>query len=249
MNKNGLYSVGRVTALTGLTARTLHHYDEIGLLKPSVVADSGYRYYDDSALVKLSQIMLLRELDFPLSEIAALLEEGSAERRSTLEKQREILELKRDRLSRIIDIISAMEEGAECSIDMSVFDTAEIENAKREYEEEVLSRWSDTSAYEESMQNEAQRTSDQWKKISDEADEIFRAFAACRGCDPASIQVQHLVARWQEHISKYYYACDKVILASLGQMYSNDERFTANIDRRGTGTAALMSRAIEIYCA
>jgi len=243
-----MLKVNEVARLTGVTARTLHYYDEIGLLSPAMITESGYRLYDDSALEKLQQILFLRELDFPLEEIKKIMQSPNYDRLKALKKQEELLLAKRRRLDTIIELIQKTIKG-DATMSFKEFDMGEIEEQKRKYAEEVKERWGETEAYRESQKNTAGYTGEQWKALGREAGEIFRAFAEIRHLDPGSEEAQALVRKWQDHITANYYTCTKEILAGLGAMYTCDERFRKNIDAYGEGTADFMSKAIAIYCA
>lgn len=241
-------TVNEVARVANVSVRTLHYYDEIGLLRPSALTDSGYRLYNDQALERLQQILFFRELDFPLDVIKRILENPSFNRREALEKHRNLLLLKRKRLDALIGLVDDTLKG-EKNMSFKEFDTTEIENAQKQYAEEVKERWGDTDAYTESTKMAGNYNREDWACITAEGDAIFKAFSEHLGEDPASSAVQKLVGDWQKHITKYYYTCTKEILAGLGQMYTADERFTKNMDKYGAGTAKLMSEAIRVYCA
>lgn len=241
------FSVSETARLTGVSVRTLHYYDEIGLLSPSMISETGYRYYDDSALERLQQILFYRELDFALKDIAEIMNASGYQKEDALRKQRELLQLKRKRLDKLIHLLDAKMKG-ENTMSFTEFDMSEIENAKAKYAKEVNERWGGTDAYRQSQRRTSSYSKEDWARIREEADDITRRFAEKVGEDPASPEVQELVAQWQNHITKYYYDCTDEILAGLGQMYVADERFTKNIDKFGEGTAKLKSRAIEVYC-
>lgn len=238
--------IKEAATLTGVTVRTLQYYDRIGLLKPSHVTEAGYRMYEKEDLYKLQQILFLRELEFPLSEIKSILESPDYDRDDMLKKQKGLLEKKRDRLDGIIRLITKTLEGDE---DMSFdeFDNKEIEEAKNKYAAEVKERWGTTSAYEESQKKTATYDADKWKSVKAEADAIMGQFGALVGTAPDNKEVQQLVEDWKAHITRNYYTCTDEILAGLGMMYTADERFRQNIDKHGEGTAALMADAIACY--
>ncbi|SDM94485.1 MerR family transcriptional regulator [Acetanaerobacterium elongatum] len=244
MNK----TVNEVARVANVSVRTLHYYDEIGLLRPSALTDSGYRLYDEQALERLQQILFFRELDFPLCDIKRILENPSFNRREALEKHRSLLMLKRKRLDALIGLVDDSLKG-EKTMSFKEFDTTEIENAQKQYAEEVKERWGSTDAYTESTKRTGNYNKEDWARITAEGDAIFKAFSQHLGEDSASPAVQKLVGDWQNHITKYYYSCTKEILAGLGEMYTADERFTKNMDKYGAGTAKLMSEAIRVYCA
>ena len=240
-------SIGSLSKLSGVSIRALHHYDQIGLLQPSEVAESGYRYYDDAAIERLWQILFYRELDFPLAEIGEILDSPSFDRNRALTEHRNLLTQKRERLDRLIELVSNAMKG-EQNMEFKPFDTSEIDALREQYAEEAKARWGNTDAYRESTKRAAQWTEADKKRMEVESGEIFSGFAALVGTDPADARVQELVARWKAFISQSYYNCTNEILAGLGQMYIADERFMKNIDKFGAGTAKLMSDAIAVYC-
>lgn len=239
--------INDVAKLTGITVRTLHYYDEIGLLKPSKITDAGYRIYDEKNLETLQQILLFREMNFPLSEIKEIISNPKFDRIDALEKHKNLLIKKRQRLDNLINLVNNTIKG-ENDMSFKEFDMTEIEATKKKYVKEVKERYGKTDAYKEYEVKTKNYDKDKWNGINSEANEIFKAFADNKGKAPESEEVQELVKRWQNHITKNYYNCTKEILASLGIMYVNDERFKENIDKSGEGTAEFMSKAIEVYC-
>ena len=234
--------------LTGVTERTLRYYDHIGLLHPSGMTESGYRLYDEDALRRLQQIMFFRELGFPLAQIREIMDSPGYDMNEALRRHRLLLIAERDRLNGLIDLAERTLKG-ENDMSFDAFDRSGIDRQRDAYAEEARRRWGGTDAYAESEKKTAGYGKEQWAAIQQEADEIFAAFATLRGHAPDEPDVQALVARWQAHITRNYYACTKEILAGLGQMYTADVRFMQNIDRAGAGTAQLMSDAIAVYCA
>ena len=238
--------ISDVAKLTGVTVRTLHYYDEIGLLKPSEVTEAGYRVYNDTDLAVLQQILFFRELDFSLEEIRKIMQNPAYEKESALRKQKELLLQKRSRLDGLISLVDKTLKGEQ---DMSFrqFDTTEIEEAKKQYAAEAKQRWGTTAAYAE-YEKRAERYSDaQQKMLEGEGETILSEFGRSRSLSPDSAEAQALVKKWQAYITSHFYTCTKEILSCLGQMYVGDERFTQHIDRYGAGTAAFMAAAIEIY--
>lgn len=238
--------VSDVAKLTGVTVRTLHYYDEIGLLKPSEVTDAGYRVYNDADLAVLQQILFFRELDFPLEDIREIMRDPAYEKESALRKQRELLLQKRRRLDGLIALVDRTLKGEQ---DMSFrqFDTTQIEETKRKYAEEAKRRWGDTAAYAEYERRSDGRSDAQQRMLDGEGAAILKEFGKNRTLPPEGAEAQSLVKKWQAYITANYYQCTKEILACLGQMYVGDERFTQNIDRYGEGTAAFLAAAIEAY--
>lgn len=240
-------SISQTAKQTGISARTLQYYDEIGLLPPSETSEAGYRFYDEKALLTLQQILFLKELDFPLKEIRSILLNPDYDRQKALQAQSHLLRMKLRRMERILALLEDTMKG-ENSMQFEEFDLTEIEEAKEKYAEEVKSRWGHTDAYKESAKKTASYGKEEWKAIQEEANGLYARFAALANTDPAAQTAQTLVAEWQAHITKYYYRCTTEILAALGQMYTADSRFTENINRHGEGTAEFMSKAIAVFC-
>ena len=240
--------INEAARLAGVSERTLRYYDRIGLLRPSGMTESGYRLYDEDALRRLQQILFFRELGFPLAQIGEIMDSPGYDRSDALRRHRALLIAERDRLNGLIELAERTLKG-ECDMSFDAFDRSEIDRQRDAYAEEARERWGGTDAYAESEKKTAGYGKEKWTMIEQEADEIFAAFAALRGHAPDDPAVQALVARWQAHITRHYYACTKEILAGLGQMYTADGRFMQNIDRAGAGTAQLMSDAIAVYCA
>jgi len=224
--------INEAAKMTGVTIRTLHYYDQIGLLRPETVTDAGYRLYGEKDMERLSQILFFRELDFPLSQIKEMLDSPSFDRK--------------ERLERLIALTERRMEG-EKEMSFQEFDSSEIERCKEKYAEEAKERWGHTQAWQESKKRTDGYSNEEWEAVMKESDSIMQAFAQSRELAPESEEVQALVAKWQDFISARYYTCTDEILEGLGQMYTADERFTENIDRFGEGTAEQMSKAIACY--
>ncbi|NCB05833.1 MAG: MerR family transcriptional regulator [Clostridia bacterium] len=237
-------TVHEVAALSGVSIRTLHYYDQIGLLPPSATTEAGYRLYDEEGLRRLQEILFLRELDFPLKEIAEMVSSPSFDRSGAVRGHRKLLALRRERLTGLIALCDRILEG-ETQMSFEEFDHTKEDQAKVQYREEVRSRWGETDSYKESERRAQSYGKEDIKKMEQESAEIFQAFGRLVGQNPASAPVQALVEKWRQHIDRYYYPCSMEMLKSLGQMYVGDERFTKNLDQYGEGTAKLMSEAIE----
>ncbi|WP_174853941.1 MerR family transcriptional regulator [Streptococcus suis] len=240
MNEN--WTVKQVSRLTGLTVRTLHHYDQIGLLKPAFVAENGYRYYNRVNLVRLQEILLFRELDFPLKDIQQLLDVTEVNRQQVLRDHITLLELKRERLDRIINHARLLTEKGGEVMDFHAFDSSQLEA----YKAEAKKRWGNTSAFAE-FEEKYDASKD--RVFAREMQAIFEAFGKMQSLEADHPDVQAQVANFQAYITENFYTCTKEILQNLGLMYVEDEQFTANIDRAGgPGTAAFVSQAIAVYC-
>ena len=233
--------------LTGVSVRTLHYYDEIGLLKPAFVdAQNGYRFYDENSLLRMQEILFYRELDFSLKSILEILSSPDYDKQKALAEQRKLLELKKERIERIIDALDGATKG---KVTMTAFDNSDYETARKQYEVEAKQRWGETDAYKEHAEKTAKYTKDKWQAVNDGLMAVFAKFAECmkNGNTADSDDAQVLVKELQNYITENYYTCTKEILAGLGQMYVADERFKANINKNGDGTAEFVSKAIENY--
>lgn len=242
-----MLKIHEVAKLTGVTVRTLQYYDQIGLLPPSKLTEAGYRLYDQQALETLQKILFFRELDFPLRQIKEILFNPGYDQAEALQKQKELLTMKRDRLDRLIALTVSVLKGDKM-MHFADFDQTEIEKAMQKYAEEVKSRWEHTDAYAESEKKTKTYGIEEWKAVNEKGETILRAFGEHRTESPESETAQALVRQWQQHINDSFYTCTDEILAGLGQMYGNDIRFAETIDLFGKGTAAFMAKAIAIYC-
>lgn len=230
-------TVKEVSQITGVSVRTLHHYDAIGLLKPTQVTGAGYRLYDDTALQRLQTILLFRELQFPLKEIKEILDAPEFDPMDALTRQIRLLELQRQHLDDLIAHARQIQTTGGISMDFSPY-TAE---ARR--------KWGKTDTWQEFEQKTAGQSPEQMQSTGDDLMDIFREFGAIRHLSPADARAQELVARLQSFITEHYYTCTKPILRGLGQMYIAGDSMTENIDRAGgEGTAQFAHEAIEIYC-
>ena len=229
---------------TGVSVRTLHYYDEIGLLVPAFVDRStGYRYYDERSLLRMQEILFYRELDFSLKNIGEILSSPNYDKNKALKEQKYLLTLKKERLERLILAIDDAVKGENV---MKAFDNSEFEKYKAEAKE----KWGKTDAYNEHAEKTKHYSKEKWNSLAEGMNDILAAFAACmkKGEEPDSTEVQNLVKTLQNHITENYYRCTDEILAGLGKMYVADERFKNNIDKNADGTAEFISEAIEVYC-
>lgn len=238
-------TVKEVSQLTGVSVRTLHHYDAIGLLKPTRVTDAGYRLYDEAALGRLQIILLFRELQFPLKEIKGMLDAEYFDPLAALEDQIRLLELKREHLDRLIDHARQIQRTGVMTMDFNAYDTKKLDA----YAAEAKKRWGHTDAWKESQEKEKGKTREDRTAEADGLMDIFRRLGQFREGDPAAPEAQTLIAELQAYISAHYYRCTSQILMGLGQMYAAGDEMNENIDRAGgTGTGDFARRAIEIYC-
>lgn len=236
-------TVKEVSRLTGVSVRTLHHYDAIGLLKPTKVTEAGYRLYDDTALGRLQNILLFRELQFPLKEIKEILGNPEFDSDTALAQQIRLLELQYERIGNLITFAREIQEKGVRKMEFDVFDKSNIE----QYKEEVKSRWKQTEAYQEFVQR--QENGEDFDKAGKALMALFEEIGMLRELPPSDGKVQGKIRELQGFITKHYYNCTEEILKGLGTMYAEDERFRQNIDKAGgSGTAEFVRQAIEVYC-
>lgn len=244
MKQDGM-TVNEVSKLTGLSVRTLQYYDKIGLLSPSGHTDAGYRLYDDMALERLQQIMLFRELEFPLKDIKEIISDPDFDRKKALEQQIELLKLRREHLDDLIAFAEKINKTGVKTMDFKAFDTSKLE----EYSKRAKEQWGNTAEYKEFEEKNADRNDTDNARLAQETMELFSEFGKLRERDPADIEVQAQVKHLQEFFTANFYNCTNEILRGLGKMYAGGGEFTENIDNAGgKGTAEFVNRAIEIYC-
>ena len=232
-------TVSQVSSLTGVSVRTLHHYDAVGLLRPTQVTEAGYRLYDDAALERLHSILLFREMDFPLEEIKKILDEPDFDPMEALSRQIRILEAKKERLEAVIAQAKQMHEKGSFGMKKEHFD---------KYSQEAKARWGGTSAWKEYEEKAEGRTGDRERELGEGLMGIFTRMGQIRHLSPDSAEAQDLVRELRGYITEHYYDCTPQILRGLGQMYAAGGEFTENIDKAGgPGTAVFARDAIEIY--
>ena len=234
-------TVHEVSKLAGVSVRTLHHYDAIGLLTPTRFTEAGYRLYDDTALAQLQSILLFRELEFPLKDIRRILDDPGFDQTAALADQIRLLELRREQLGRLIALARETLETGVTPMKFDAFDRTEQEK----FAAEVREKWGSTAAYQEYQQREKDGSA------GDPADLMaqFAALGRMKVLDPAAAEVQAAVRDLQQFITGHFYTCTPEILAGLGEMYTADERFHRNIDKAGgDGTAEFVAKAIRAYC-
>ena len=240
-----MMTVNEVSKLTGVSIRTLQYYDKIGLLHPTKYTEAGYRLYDDAALEILQQILLFRELEFPLKDIKEIISRPDFDRSKALGQQIELLKLKKEHLENLIDLAIGIKAVGVKQLTFEAFDTRKID----EYAAQAKASWGTTPAYKEYEEKSKGRTKEDNRKIHQGMIDIFAAFGKIREKDPASEEAQAMVKKLQDYITEYMYTCTKEILSGLGKMYAGGGDFTTSIDSMGgEGTAEFTHQAIEIYC-
>ena len=238
-------TVKDVSKLTGVSVRTLHYYDAIGLLTPTKVTDAGYRMYDDTALSRLQSILLFRELQFPLKEIKEFLDSPNFNQEETIAQQIKLLELQYKHIGELISSAREIQTKGVKTMNFEVFDTNEIE----QYKAEVKSKWGNSKAYQEYEQRVVSHSEHNDSKFVNEIMSLFTDLGAMKQLPPTDKAVQEKIAALQAYINENFYTCSNDILIELGEMYVCDDRFKKNIDRfGGEGTAKFVREAIFVYC-
>jgi MerR family transcriptional regulator, thiopeptide resistance regulator len=242
------FTVGELSRLTGVTVRALHHYDEIGLVRPSQRSAAGYRLYGEHDVLRLQQVLVLRELGVSLDEIAAAIDQAT-DRAALLRKHREALLEKRGRIDAMVAAVDAalrvLEEGTK---KMRPEDFKEMFDGfnPEDYEEEVQQRWGHTEAYKESTRRAQQYGKPEWEAIKRESEAISLRLRdlMLQGVAPGDPAVQAAVEDHRQHISRWFYPCSKEAHHGLAKMYVEDARFTATLDKVAPGFAKFLSDAI-----
>ena len=270
-------TVHEVSEIVGISVRTLHHYDKVGLLEPSGRSAAGYRLYDDADLERLQQILLFRELEFPLAEIRDILASPQFDRNRALGQQIDLLKLRRERIDNLIELATSMKEGGmkgsatkeegmqqekdarrktkgaakgrkAASPSFEAFDKSKL----NEYAARAKASWGETPQWDEYERKRSKRTERQEEEVGQNLMALFKPFGVmvAEGANPSSEQAQKQAAAIQSFITQHYYECSNEVFAQLGRMYGAGGEFTCNIDAAaGEGAAAFAAQAIEAYCA
>ncbi|MGY1771810.1 MerR family transcriptional regulator [Blastococcus sp. SYSU D00813] len=246
-------NVGEVAALTGVTVRTLHHYDRIGLLSPSGRSAAGYRRYSAADLDRLHQVLVYRELGFGLEEVATLLDDPDADPLEHLRRQHRLL---LDRLEADRQLLAAVEkemEARQMGISLTPEERFEVfgEHDPAQYEAEVQERWGETDAYRQSRERSRGYTKGDWLRIKAEGEDLMGRMAdALRGgVAPDSPPAMDLAEEHRQQIARNFYDCPPEMHAGLGRMYVEDERFTATYEAVAPGLAQWVSTAVQANAA
>lgn len=247
------YSVGQVAGFAGVTVRTLHHYDDIGLLAPSERSHAGHRRYSDADLDRLQQILFYRELGFPLDEVAALLDDPEADPRAQLRRQHDLLTARIEKLQKMAAAVEHAMEARTMGINLTPEEKFEVFGDKdpEQYAEEAEQRWGGTETYAESQRRAARYTKDDWKRMQAEVNawsERYDALMAA-GAPPAGEAAMDMAEEHRQHITKWFYECTYEIHRGLADMYVADERFKAFYDSLRTGLAEHLRDAIRANAA
>ncbi len=242
------HTVGTVARMAGITVRTLHHYDEIGLLSPGDRSDAGYRRYDDADLERLQRILFYRELGFGLDDIRTVITDGGADASAHLRRQHAML---RDRIRRLERMAAAVEKAMEArtmGIPLTPEERLEVfgDFDPDQYADEVEERWGDTDAYRESQRRTSSYTKADWQRMKDETQANGERIAAAMkaGLPADSAEAMDAAEEHRLHISRWFYDCSSEIHVGLAEMYIADPRFTATYEKIAPGMAQYLHDAI-----
>lgn len=232
-------TVGQTARLTGVSVRTLHHYDELGLVVPSMRSAAGYRLYADADVERLHQVLTYRELGFALEQIATLLDDPDADAMAHLRAQRQLLTDRIDRLHRMVAAVEDMMNAKNNGIALTAAEQAEIfgdDWLGEEYDAEAQQRWGDTDAWAQSRTRTAKMTKDDWIQVKTDTDALESdvAEAMSRGVAPGSPEGDALAERHRDSINRFY-DCDHAMQVCLAQMYVADPRFTEHYESVAPG--------------
>lgn len=245
------YSVGQVAGFAGVTVRTLHHYDDIGLLVPSERSHAGHRRYSDADLDRLQQILFYRELGFPLEEVAALLDDPDVDPREHLRRQHELLTARIEKLQKMAEAVEHAMEARTMGIQLTPEERFEVFGDKdpfnEGYVEEAEQRWGATEAWAESQRRAASYTKEDWKRIKAEVDDWGRRYGAlvAAGEDPSGEAAMDMAEEHREHMNRWFFEVPYELHRCFGEMYVSDERFKAFYDSVQPGLAEHLRDAIK----
>lgn len=247
------YTVRRLAEMAGITVRTLHHYDELGLLRPSARTAAGYRLYGERDLLRLQQILFFRELDFPLEQVRRVLDDPRFDQVRALEQHRALLQLERQRLARLLTTIdktiAKLTHTGVTEDNMGLrdeelwegFSQEQIERYKRESREQY-----GVEVVEASERRAKAMSKDQWQAVKDEGDAVTRGLAALMDRPAADPEVQALIGRHYRWVARFW-TPDAASYAGLGQLYTDNPEFRATYDKYAVGLADFMRAAMAHY--
>ena len=237
-------TVKEMSYLTGVSVRALHHYDAIGLLKPTRVTEAGYRLYDESALERLYMILVFRELGLSLKEIAHVLDAPDYDRNRSLEQQIALMQERVTKLQNRISLAKGMLTVGVNYMDFEGFDPQKMD----EYSQQAKTLYGKTDAYKEFEQKAKHRTVQQEKDLGTQVMDFFTQLGSMRPCAPDSEAAQNWAKELQAFFTENFYTCTPQILSSLANSYAGGGSMTENIDKAGgAGTGAFAKEVIDIY--
>lgn len=245
------YTVHQLAALAGITVRTLHHYDQIGLLKPSFSGSNGYRYYEEKELLKLQQILFFRELEFSLEQIKDIMDSPKFDFVTAMKDQKKMLQIKRDRIDALLSTIDKTiqsREGGEVMKNDDLYGGF-TKKQMEEYKEEAKQRWGDTDAWKQSEEHTKHWTKTDYDRIAKQGAEWTAKMASLmeKGFAVDSPEIQEMIGQHYNAL-RTFYEPNYEMYRGLGQMYVDDPRFTAYYEKFGKGLAVFMRDAMVQFC-
>ncbi|MGW3011973.1 MerR family transcriptional regulator [Streptomyces sp. NPDC001219] len=242
------YSVGQVAAFAGVTVRTLHHYDEIGLLQPGERNHAGHRRYGEDDLDRLQQILFYRELGFPLEEVAALLDDPRADPQEHLRRQHDLLTTRIGKLQKMAAAVEHAMEARRMNVRLTPEEKFEVfgDFDPDAHTAEAEERWGHTDAYKESQRRTAAYTKEDWQRLTGELDALHHKMAdlLAQGVAAESAAAMDVAEEHRQFICGAYYDCSHELHSCLGEMYVTDERFSATYEAIRPGLAVYLRDAI-----
>jgi DNA-binding transcriptional MerR regulator len=243
------YTVQQLARLSGISVRTLHYYDEVGLLKPGRVQRNGYREYGEAELLALQQILFFKELDFTLEDIKRMMQSPGFDVREALRDQKRLLRIKRHRLD---GLIKSIDKTIKNMNDNKEIDNEELYDAfkdddVKQYQDEVKQRWGNSDAYKQSMARVSKMTKKEMAQLKEDGKKHTQAIADAMDKGISHPDVQALISKSHEGVN-FFYDCDVEFFRNLGKMYVADPRFTAYYEKFRPGLAVFVRDAIEYYC-
>lgn len=237
-------NIGQLSHASGVSIRTLRHYDAIGLLKPDGTTEAGYRQYDETALQRLSLILLFRELHVPLGEIRDMMKRPDFNPVEALEEQIARLEEKRKHIDNLILLARGMQLKGLNRLHFSAFDAQSLDETVAR----VADAWQDWPVMQEYRQRDARRTDEERQAAEQTFTELIASFGR-HPDDPACPEAQAMSQSLRDFISGYFYECHLPIFRGLADLYDGGGVYTQGIDElAGDGTAAWLARAVRAYC-
>ena len=238
-------TVNELATAANISVRTLHHYDAIGLLRPTLITEAGYRLYDEAARERLYLILLFREIGFSLKQIQEILDAPDFDRNRCLEEQVKLLKAKADHLQSCIHLAAEIKRIGVSNLEFKNWDSKKI----REYDEQAKTLYGKTDAYKEYQQKSKGRTDADNKMLGGQVMDFFVRLGTMKDLEPGCEAVQTWVSELQAYFTEHFYTCTNPILLNLGEMYAGGGSMTENIDAAGgKGTGAFALEAIRIYC-
>jgi len=233
--------------MAGVTPRTLHYYDQIGLLEPTRIGDNGYRYYGEEALLRLQQVLLYRQLDMPLAQIQEILADSDFDVQGALQSHKEQLHRRIQQLERLVQTVDHTMLYLKGKMEMSGKQLFEAfsEQQQVEYEKEAMQMY-DPEVVKASNAKWRSYTAEEKQRIGEEGNAAYQALLEAMPEGPASPAAQKGVELWRKHMDHFWTPDDELLLG-LADLYNDDPRFKANFDKIDPGLAAFVREAVDVY--